>query len=133
MLSGPYQSPVPAVSVLGVGQRRGKGCLLLSEGAIASFQLFHLSLRHRGIPVSLPHNSSLICDCSIPQEPPPRVGYSHSCIGWRAEKPTDTDVNIETQIQKQTGTSSSKPEPRGMCIWGGKMGSMEGQAEVKDQ
>ena len=59
---------------------------------MASFQLSRLSLRHMGIPVSLPHNSSLICDC-IPRSLLPEWGTGHSCIGWRTEKPTDTNAN----------------------------------------
>lgn len=55
---------------------------------MVSFQLSHLSLRHMGILVSFPHNSSLICDC-IPRSLLPEWGTGHSYIGWRTEKPTD--------------------------------------------
>lgn len=50
---------------------------------------------------ALPHNSSLICDC-IPRSLLPEWGTGHSCIGWRTEKPADTDVNVQMQIHKQT-------------------------------
>lgn len=68
--------------------QRGKECLLLVGGAMVSFQLSHHSLRHMGILVSFPHNSSLICDC-IPRSLLPEWGTGHSYIGWRTEKPTD--------------------------------------------
>lgn len=118
MLSDPYQGPVPAVPVLGVGRIRVSS-EVLSEGAMASFQLSHLSLRHRGSPVSLPHNSSLICDCSIPPRSLlPEWGTSHSCIGWRTEKPTDTDVNIQMQIQKQTQAPAPVSQSPEGCVSG---------------
>lgn len=125
MLSDPYQGPVPAVPVLGVGRIRVSS-EVLSEGAMASFQLSHLSLRHRGSPVSLPHNSSLICDCSIPPpEPTPRVGYKsllHRLEDREAHRHRCEHTDANTKAN--TGTSSSKPEPRGMCIWGAKRGSI---------
>lgn len=48
----------------------------------------------------------------------PEWGTSHSCIGWRTEKPTDTDVNIQMQIQKQTQAPAPVSQSPEGCVSG---------------
>jgi len=95
----------------------GKECLLLGEGAMASFQLSHPSLQHMGIPVSLPHNSSLICDC-IPRSLP-RAGYRSLLHRLEDREIPQTQLwTYRQQIQKRTQAPALVSQSPERCVSG---------------